>query len=238
MARSTWSAEMTAPHASALSLHGVSLQGRHAGTLDFDLAHREVALVEIGDESDAPDVIDICLGLVEPVRGEVHCLGRPWRGQSYREMLSHRRLIGTLAGARDWPANVPIADVVLTPRLYHADLPEETAVVAATLLARRFGLAGLPVGDRESVLPGELARAACVRAFLGAPEFVLIADSSIEAMDDLGVALAQSIGAVQDRGGAVLWLTSSIAAPAVRFVAADHVLRLGDRGLVPVRRRS
>ena len=86
--------------------------------------------------------------------------------------------------------------------------------------------------------PGELARAACVRAFLGTPEFVLIADPSVEAMAELGVALAQAIGAVQDRGGAVLWLMSSIAAPAARFVAADHVLRLGDRGLAPVRRRT
>lgn len=228
---------MTSPQTSVLSLHGVSLQGRHAGALDFDLAHREVALVELGDESDAADVIDICLGLVEPPLGDVHCLGRPWRGLSYREMLAHRRLIGTLAGAHVWPAYVPVAEVVLTPRLYHADQPEEAVVAAATMLARRFGLAGLPLGGRESVPPSELARAACVRAFLGAPEFVLIADSSVEAMGELGVALAQAIGAVQDRGGAVLWLTSSIAAPAARFVAADHVLRLDDRGLSAVRRR-
>jgi phospholipid/cholesterol/gamma-HCH transport system ATP-binding protein len=229
---------MASPHASVLSLQGVSLQGRHAGALDFDLAHREVALVELDDESDAAGFIDICLGLVEPQRGEVHCLGRPWRGQSYHEMLAHRRLIGTLAGAQVWPAYVPVAEVVLTPQLYHTDQPEEAAVAAATLLARRFGLAGLPVGGRESVPPGELARAACVRAFLGAPEFVLIADRLVEANGELGVALAQAIGAVQDRGGAVLWLMSSIGAPAARFVAADQMLRLDDRGLAPVRRRT
>jgi len=229
---------MASAHASVLSLHGVSLQGRHAGALELDLGHGKVALVELGDESDAAGVIDICLGLVEPVHGDVHCLGRLWRGQSYREMLAHRRLVGVLAGAQDWPANIPVAEVVLTSRLYHTDQSEEAAVAAATLLARRFGLAGLPVGGRESVPPGELARAACVRAFLGAPEFVLIADPSVEAMGDLGVALAQAIGAVQDRGGAVLWLMSSITAPAARFVTADHALRLDDRGLAPVRRRA
>lgn len=229
---------MASPHESVLSLHGVSLQGRDAGALELDLKHGKVALVELGDESDAAAVVDICLGLVEPLRGEVHCFGRPWRGQSYREMLAHRHLIGTLMGVQVWPANVSVAEVVLTPQLYHTDQPEEIAVAAATLLARRFGLAGLPVGGRESVPPGELTRAACVRAFLGAPEFVLIADPSIESMGELGVALAQAIGAVQDRGGAVLWLMSSIAAPAARFVAADHVLRLDDRGLARVRRRT
>jgi phospholipid/cholesterol/gamma-HCH transport system ATP-binding protein len=229
---------MASPHASVLSLNGVSLQGRHAEALDFDLAHREVALVELGDDGDAEGVIDICLGLVEPLHGEVHCLGRPWRGQGYREMLAHRSRIGTLVGAQVWPAYVPVAEVVLTPQLYLTDQPEEAAVAAATLLARRFGLAGLPVGGREAVPPGELARAACVRAFLGTPEFVLIADQSIEVMGELGVALAQAIGTVQDRGGAVLWLMSSIAAPAARFVAADRVLRLDDRGLALVQRRS
>jgi phospholipid/cholesterol/gamma-HCH transport system ATP-binding protein len=227
---------MASPHASVLSLNGVSLRGRHAETLDFDLAHREVALVELGDEGDAENVIDICLGLIEPRHGEVHCLGRPWRGQGYREMLAHRRRIGTLVGTQVWPAHVPVAEVVLTPQLYLTDQPEEAAIAAATLLARRFGLAGLPVGSREAVPPGELARAACVRAFLGAPEFVLIADPSIEVMDELGVALAQAIGMVQDRGGAVLWLVNSVDALAARFVAADRVLRLDERGLAPLRR--
>jgi phospholipid/cholesterol/gamma-HCH transport system ATP-binding protein len=227
---------MALPHASVLSLSGVSLRGRHAETLDFDLAHREVALVELADEGDAENVIDICLGLIEPRHGEVHCLGRPWRGQGYREMLAHRRRIGTLVGTQVWPAHVPVAEVVLTPQLYLTDQPEEAAITAATLLARRFGLAGLPVGSREAVPPGELARAACVRAFLGAPEFVLIADPSIEVMDELGVALAQAIGMVQDRGGAVLWLVNSIDALAARFVAADRVLRLDERGLAPLRR--
>lgn len=228
---------MASPQASVLSLHGVPFGGRHAALLDFDLAHREVALVELGEESDAEAVIDICLGLAEPLRGDVHCLGRPWRGQSYRAMLGRRRLIGTLSDARAWPAKASVAEVVLTPRLHHTGDSEEALLAAATLLARRFGLAGLPVGDRESVSPGDLARAACVGAFLGMPELVLIADPSIDAMGELGEALAQAIGAVQDRGGAVLWLISSLAAPAARFVAADHVLRLDDRGLVPVRRR-
>lgn len=229
---------MASPHGSILSLRGVSLQGRDAGALDFDLAHREVALIELGDESEAADLIDVCLGLVEPARGDVHCLGRPWRGQSYRERLACRRRIGMLSGAQSWPDNVSVAEVVLTPRLYHTDEPEDVAVTAATLLARRFGLAGLPVGGCESMPPGELARAACIGAFLGAPEFVLIADPSVEVMGELGAALAQAIGAVQDRGGAVLWLMGSIAAPAARFVAADHMLRLDDRGLAPARRRA
>lgn len=222
---------MPSPDSTILSLHGVSFAGRHA--LDFKLGHREVALVEIDDDGDADAFVDLCLGLVEPQRGEVRCLGLSWREQGYREALAHRSRIGTLVGAQTWPAHVPVAQLALVPRLYHAGGKLDDIVVAATALARRFGLAGLPTGGRESVPPGDLARAACVRAFLGMPDFVLIADPMVETLAELGVAMAQAIGAVQDRGGAVLWLVGSMAAPATRFVAADHVLRLGERGFAP-----
>jgi phospholipid/cholesterol/gamma-HCH transport system ATP-binding protein len=233
---------MISPQSTVLSLRGVSHAGRLraalGGVVDFDLGHREVALMEIDDRGDTGSFIDVCLGLVEPPHGEVYCLGEAWRARSYREALARRGRIGTLVDTQVWAAHQPIARLVLEPRLYHTDETEDDAVAAATALARRFGLAGLPVGTRETMHTGDLVRAACVRAFLGAPEFVLIADPTIEGMGELSVAMAQAIGAVQDRGGAVLWLLNSMAAPAARFVAADHVLRLGDRGLAVTRRPS
>jgi hypothetical protein len=52
----------------------------------------------------------------------------------------------------------------------------------------------------------------------------------------LGVAMAQAIAAVQDRGGAVLWIIGPEGALAARFVQPGQALRLGDRGLTPARR--
>jgi phospholipid/cholesterol/gamma-HCH transport system ATP-binding protein len=215
---------MADPQTSILSLRGVS-------AADFDLGHREVALVETDDE-EIEDFVDLCLGLAEPPGGEVWCLGAPWAAQAYRERLARRRRIGTLAGTQVWPAHVPVAQVALLPQLHHSDHAEDEIVAEATALARRFGLAGLPTPTRETVHPGDLARTACVRAFLGAPEFVVIADPALEAMPELALPLAQAIGAVQDRGGGVLWLMASLSAPAARFVKADHILRLTAHGLV------
>jgi len=65
---------------------------------------------------------------------------------------------------------------------------------------------------------------------------VLIADPALESMTELGTPLAQAIGAVHDRGGAVLWLLHARNAPAARYVTADHVWRLDDRGLTRARR--
>ena len=68
------------------------------------------------------------------------------------------------------------------------------------------------------------------------PELVLVSEPGLEAMADLGIAMAQAIADVQDRGGAVLWLVETVGAPAARFVEADQVFRFGDRGFVPARR--
>jgi phospholipid/cholesterol/gamma-HCH transport system ATP-binding protein len=224
---------------SVLSLRGVSLVARRARvarTFDFDLNRREVALVEYNDDSNAEYFVDVCLGLSEPAQGDVYCLGEAWAGQGYHSMLGRRSRIGTLIGSHVWPAHMPVAQAVLTPRLYHTRETEDATLGEATVLARRFGLPGLPTGSPETVRRPDLTRAACVGAFLGMPELVVLVDRAMEAMPELGMAMAQAVGAVQDRGGAVLWLLSSLGAPAARFVAGDHVLRLHDRGLEPARR--
>ena len=232
---------MASVQSTVLSFRDVSLSGSRAGgvthAFDFDLGHGEVALVEYNDDGDAEDFVDLCLGMVEPAGGEVHCLGRPWRGQGYHAMLAHRSRIGSLVGAQSWPGHVPVAEMVIAPRLYHTGETEETVLAEATDLARRFGLPGLPTGAHTTVRLPDLARAACVAAFIGTPELVVIRDRLLEGMAELGTPMAQAIGGVQDRGGAVLWLLRSLAAPAARSVAADHVLRLRDRSLAPMGRR-
>jgi phospholipid/cholesterol/gamma-HCH transport system ATP-binding protein len=214
---------MVAPSA-ILSLRGVPVG-------DLDLGRRQIALVEI-EEDDAEEFVDLCLGLSDPERGTVHCLGAAWAAQSYRERLAHRSRIGSLLRAAVWPAHVPIGQFALMPRLYHGDLAVDEAVDQATVLARVFGLPGVPMQARETAHPGDLVRAACVRAFLGAPEFVVIADATVETMPELALPLAQAIATVQDRGGAVLWLLTSLGASAARFVKPDQVLRFAERGLV------
>ena len=230
---------MAPPKSSVLSLRGVALAGYQrsdsAGMADFDLARHELAVVEMDEDRDAAAFLDLCLGLVAPPSGEVHCLGQGWHTQSYHDMLAHRRRIGTLVGSQVWPEHMPVTEVALAAQLYHTDHTEPEVIAQATVLARRFGMPGLPTAASDAVPPGDLVRAACVRAFLGAPEFVLIADAVLEATGELGTALAQAIGAVQDHGGAVLWLLSSRMAPAARFVTPDHVLRLDDRGLTRMR---
>ena len=204
--------------------------------MDLELGRGQLALVEVEDETDAAALVDLCVGLTPATLGEVLFLGRDWQAETYRENLDRRGRIGSVVQSQVWPAHLSIAQSVLMPRLYHTDHSEEEVVAEATVLARRFGLPGLPVGRRETTTMGELVRAACVRAFLGTPDLVVIHDETLGQIAELAVAVAQALAAVQDRGGAAIWIAESASVPAARFVAADHVLRFGDHGLVAARR--
>ena len=114
--------------------------------------HREVALVELDEDSDAAGFIDLCLGLVEPPsrRGLLPRPGvagaglpRPARSpQPDRHRWSTARSGRRTCRSRRsrWRRSS------ITPTGREAEV-----IAEATVLARRFGLPGLPIAASEQV---------------------------------------------------------------------------------------
>lgn len=226
---------------SVLSLQGATLGERQLSTaptrIDLELPRGTATLVQVDDEVDAGSLVDLCVGLVAPAEGAVRFLGVDWQTRTPRERLNRRRRIGTVVQTHVWPAHMTVLEAVVVARIYHFSRPHDEVITEATALARLFGLPGLPVGRRESIPRRALIRAACVRGFIGAPDLIVVQDQALEGTTDLAVPMAQAIAEARDRGATVLWIVESLAAEAVRFVQAEQVFRLGDRGLVRVRRR-
>jgi phospholipid/cholesterol/gamma-HCH transport system ATP-binding protein len=223
------------PSRLVLSLQGVTLAERQF-KLDLALSRGGVALVQVDDETEASALIDLCVGLVDPAAGHVRFIGVDWTTRSPRERMHRRRRIGAVVQSDVWPAHMTVLDSVLMARSYHFNQPRAEVIDDATDLARLFGLPGLPTGRRETTPRRALVRAACVRGFLGSPDLIVVHDQTLEQTPELAVPMAQAIAAAQDRGGAVLWITASLAAQAAQFVQADHLFRLGELGLVRARR--
>ena len=129
-----------------------------------------------------------------------------------------------------------IMDAILQAPLYHSVGPRDELVAEATMLARLFGLPGLPADRRDATRPQSLLRAGCVRGFLGSPDLVLVHDHVLDRTSELAVPMAQAISTTRARGGAVLWLTAGMVSPAAQHIEPDQVYRLGDTGLIRMRR--
>jgi phospholipid/cholesterol/gamma-HCH transport system ATP-binding protein len=219
--------------AAALSERSLSASPAH---IDLDLRRGEVGIIHVDDESEASAMVDLCVGLAVPASGRVRFLGVDWATRTRPQQLHRRRRVGVVAQTDVWPAQMTIMDSILLAPLYHSDRSRDEVVAEATGLARLFGLPGLPADSRETTPRRVLVRAGCVRGFLGSPDLVLMQDRLLDHTPDLAAPLAQAISASCARGGAVLWITSTRASPASRFVEADHAYRLGDTGLVRTRR--
>jgi phospholipid/cholesterol/gamma-HCH transport system ATP-binding protein len=107
---------------------------------------------------------------------------------------------------------------------------------AAAELARQFGLPGLPLSRPAVMSNADLARSACVRAFLCDPVLVLL-ESPVQAQyAELIPLLLGAVAGARDRGAAVIWLTRSDMVWQDQSVPATHRLRLEERGLLGPRR--
>jgi phospholipid/cholesterol/gamma-HCH transport system ATP-binding protein len=206
--------------------------------IDLTLMPGDVALVEARDIRRAAWFADLCTGLVPPATGVARFLGRDWALVPDYYAAAMRGRIGRLFADGGWIESLDVAANVLLAQLHHTREDEAVLRERATELACAFGLPGLPLGHVRDLSPLDLARSACVRAFLGEPALVLL-ESPVHgqgAFMELRDPLLNAVVAARSEGTAVVWLTRSDATWNDRSFPASQRLRLYDRGLVAVRR--
>src|SRR5437660_10542833 len=206
--------------------------------IDLRLMAGELALLDARHAARPAWLADLCCGLVPLAAGRARFLGRDWSAvpPDYADALRGR--IGRVFFSGSWIGFMDVATNILLPQLHHTrDDPSELRE-RATALCCPFGLPGLP-----SVRPGErgaggLARAACVRAFLGEPMLVLLESPVQGRFNTLLPPLLNALAAARDRGAAAVWFTFSDLVWRDPSVPATMRLRLSERGLVPTTRAA
>jgi phospholipid/cholesterol/gamma-HCH transport system ATP-binding protein len=206
--------------------------------LTLQLAPGDLALVEARDPNRAAWFADLCCGLVPLSAGTVKFLGHDWATAPHDYAAALRGRIGRVFAIGGWIDFVDMATNILLPQLHHTRREEGELREAAARLAFSFGLPGLPTGHPRELSTLDLARAACIRAFLGEPALVLLESPLQGRFADLAVPILEALAAARQNGAAALWLTGSDLVWRERSIPVTHRLRLRDYGLIAAMRAA
>lgn len=206
--------------------------------ITLQLLPGDFVLVESNDPHRAAWFADLCCGFARLAEGTVRFLGREWTTMTPDYAAALRGRIGRVFGNAGWIDFLDVATNVLLPQLHHTRRDARELREEAARLAASFGLPGLPVGHPRDLSAKDLARAACIRAFLGEPALLLLESPLQARFPDLAVPLLEALTAARQQGSAAIWLTSSDYVWRDRSAPVTHRLRLRDYGLFPVRRAA
>ncbi|QDH14540.1 ABC transporter ATP-binding protein [Oecophyllibacter saccharovorans] len=199
------------------------------------LAAGECALIECHDSQLAQRFTDLCAGMFTLASGSAKCLGLDWQTLDERRTNALRGLMGRVGEEAGWIDFDPMQINILAPSLYHTYTPLDELVDQATTLSEIFGLPGLPIEMPPHMSFLDRRRSEYVRAFMGEPILLLLADPISREPEDLYNAFLGQMTMACDRGCAVVWIASD------RSVWKDYAqedmqfLRLSDGGLNPMR---
>jgi phospholipid/cholesterol/gamma-HCH transport system ATP-binding protein len=171
----------------------------------FDLNAGELLLVRIERENERLPLADAIEGLVLPTQGNVKFLGEDWQRMSADHAAAQRGKIGRLFEDEKWVSDLDVDENIMLSQRYHTSRSEEDILEEALKLARVFGLPGLPRGRPGKMRRWDLRKAACIRAFLGQPSFIILEQPVHGVYADLMAPLLNAAQSARKRGAAVLW---------------------------------
>jgi phospholipid/cholesterol/gamma-HCH transport system ATP-binding protein len=204
--------------------------------LSLEVTPGDFAMVQCDDPERIASFADICCGVWPLRRGSVRFLGRDWTLQPEAYAAALRGRIGRMFAGGGWIDFMDAETNILLPHLHHTRDDRAGLQATAAELARDFGLPGLPSGPISGLSAGDLAGAACIRAFLGEPLLIILESPLRSHETELTIPLLTSIARARDRRTAVLWLTQGDAVWSDRLTPATSRHRLTERGLAPLRR--
>jgi phospholipid/cholesterol/gamma-HCH transport system ATP-binding protein len=203
---------MHAP-ADILKFHDVTIvpdseSGLGLSKLNSTLAAGDLALVLLAPEQARIPLADAAEGLVKPEQGTGTFLGEDWQTMTVDRVMRQRGRIGRVFEGESWLSDLYVDKNITLAQRHHTRRDKKEIEAEAIELCHVFGLPELPRGWPSSLQGQDLQKAACVRAFLGAPVLLLLENPTRGVYADLIAPLMKTVNDARRRGAAVLWTTN------------------------------
>ena len=177
--------------------------------LDLELRFSDLVLIHIGHREAALAVGDACEGLTLPTVGTITFLGHHWVRTPPDQANALRGMIGRVFRRANWVDYMSVSENILLPQLHHTRRPVEELTREAREICQLFGLPGIPTRRPREMLPSDLQRAACVRAFMGQPRLLILEEPTRTLGEGFLPGLTKAIDSARARGSAILWMTQN-----------------------------
>jgi len=174
----------------------------------FELKQGDLLLVRMERENERLPLADATEGLTSPSQGSVMFLGEDWQLMSADRAAAHRGKIGRLFDDEGWISDLDVDQNIMLSQRHHTHRSDQDIMEESLKLARVFGLPGLPRGRPGSMRRWDLRKAACIRAFLGQPSFIILEQPVHGVYADLTTPLINAVQSARQRGAVVLWLVT------------------------------
>ena len=169
----------------------------------------DLAIVLLEKEHIHLPLADLAVGILEPNEGQVRLHGSSWLAMTPDEAADRRGHIGRVFEGKPWVDGIDLSQSIMLAQLHHTRRAIGDITRQAAELSRVFGLPGLPRSLPSTVHGKDLARAACVRAFMGEPDLFVLERPTEGVYPELLPALLNTLRAAREHGAAVLWLTDN-----------------------------
>jgi phospholipid/cholesterol/gamma-HCH transport system ATP-binding protein len=178
--------------------------------VSFSLSAGELILIRLERTGQQSSLVDLSLGLLDPTRGEVRLDGVSWHRMNPQQATINRSRAGVvLEAGGGWLERWTVEENVVLSQRHHTSRSIEEIRDEAAELARRFSLPGIPQALPGATNPVDLRRAACIRAFLGTPELILLERPVSGNYSEIMPGLMHCINRARKRGAGILWISDS-----------------------------
>lgn len=167
----------------------------------------ELVRISLAPPRDVTIVADLAQGLLAPDSGTVRFLGQDWRHLTSGAATWRRHLIGRVFKQQAWINNLDVDENVLLVGRHYGTLPLAELCQQADILARRFGLEGLPAQRPNRLSPATRRLAQWVRALLGDKSLLILENALRDVPLSVLPALSAALADARAAGSAVLWLS-------------------------------
>lgn len=202
--------------------------------LDLQLMPGECAVIETSDPARTTAFAELCSGMTPLRQGEARFMGYDWTVLDRERAAALRGRIGRIHHKGAWISMLGTHVNIMLAQLHHTREPEAAIARSATELAQHLGLPGLPLVRPDRLSEGDLMRAACVRAFLGEPQLLLLESAITPEQADLTAPLLDLLSRALDRGAAAVCFTRDVPFWQAQCFPVTHRLHLMDDGLKPM----